>query len=137
MRNAILLSVLILIGCSISTYAVAQTESSASREINEILDAVADMVMKICLHPDNRGHYIQVEVEGDTDSKALINIPDLLGIELSGKVEIETWNGIKEKLAKYRNYARICAIKVLPSVIDMVMEIYEQQNERNRQRNSH
>ena len=102
MRKVTVFTTLALLDICMLSNVGAQIDTESLREITKA-------VKEMCLHPDRRGNYLNVE--GEADAGVLLNI---VGTNISGTIQHESWEGINQRVDKYRTDPRQCAIQVLP-----------------------
>ena len=106
MRNVLRVGILALFGIMAPSQLFAQIDTES---LTHITNAVRDM----CLHPDRRGNFIQVE--GEADAGILVKI---VGANLSGTIKHESWEGINQRVDQYKTDPRACTVQVLPIIIE-------------------
>lgn len=72
------------------------------------LPALQAAVHEMCVQPDRKGDYLKVE--GDLDAGATFKIE---GVQATGKITRETWDGINQRLDQYKTDPRECAIRMV------------------------
>jgi hypothetical protein len=72
------------------------------------LPALQATVHEMCVQPDRKGDYLQLE--GDLNAEATLRI---VGLQASGKITQEAWNGISQRLDRYKTDPRECAISIV------------------------
>ncbi len=105
MRNVLRVGTLALSIIMMPSHLTAQIDTES---LTHITNAVRDM----CLHPDRRGNFLQVE--GEADAGILVKI---VGANLSGTIKHESWEGINQRFDQYKTDPRECTVQVLPVII--------------------
>jgi hypothetical protein len=90
----------LLIGCIciVALDAQAQTVDLA---------ALQSAVHEMCVQPDRKGSYLQLE--GDLSVGAILKI---VGVNGQGKITKEEWDGISQRLDQYKTDPRACAVSL-------------------------
>ena len=72
------------------------------------LPALRASVHDMCVQPDRKGDYLKVD--GDLNAEATLRV---VGVEASGKITKEEWNGVSQKLDQYKTDPRECAVSLV------------------------
>jgi hypothetical protein len=73
------------------------------------LDAIDKAVQHICVQPAQKGTYLKIE--GDLNVGATLKI---VGVNGTGKITKETWDGISQTADQYKTDPRQCAMAITP-----------------------
>lgn len=76
------------------------------------LAALQTAIHGICAQPDQKGSYLKVE--GDLNAGAVLKV---LGVNGTGKITKDSWDGISQRADQYKTDPRQCAISILPILI--------------------
>jgi len=92
-------ALLIVCTCIVGLEAQAQTVDLA---------ALQSSVREMCVQPDRKGSYLQLE--GDLSAGAILKI---VGVNGQGKITKEEWDGISQRLDQYKTDPRACAVSLV------------------------
>lgn len=76
------------------------------------LVALQMAVHQMCVQPDQTGSYLKID--GDLNVGAILRI---VGVNGEGRITKESWQGISQRLDKYKTDPRECAASILPILI--------------------
>jgi hypothetical protein len=93
----------LLIGCMciVGLDAQAQTVDLA---------ALQSAVREMCVQPDRKGSYLQLEGDLSASAGAILKI---VGVNGQGKITKEEWDGISQRLDQYKTDPRACAVSLV------------------------
>ena len=69
------------------------------------LSALQSTVRELCVQPDRKGDYLQLQ--GDLDAGATLKIA---GVNGQGNINKQQWDGINQRLDQYKTDPRLCAL---------------------------
>ena len=72
------------------------------------LPALQASVHDMCVQPDRKGDYLKVD--GDLNAGATLKV---VGVQATGKITKETWEGINQRLDQYKTDPRECAVSIV------------------------
>jgi hypothetical protein len=72
------------------------------------LAALQASVHDMCVQPDRKGDYLKVD--GDLNAGATLRV---VGLQATGKITKETWDGISQRLDQYKTDPRECAVSIV------------------------
>jgi hypothetical protein len=72
------------------------------------LEALKTSVHDVCVQPDRKGSYFAIQ--GDLSAGATLKIA---GVNATGKITKEDWDGIDQRLDQYKTDPRACAVSII------------------------
>jgi Bacterial SH3 domain len=72
------------------------------------LAALQSAVHEMCVQPDHRGAYLQLD--GDLDAGATLKVA---GVSGQGNITKQDWEGVSQRLDQYKTDPRACAVSIV------------------------
>jgi hypothetical protein len=87
--------------------AVGATGRAGAVEPKDLF-ALQTTVHEMCVQPDRKGDYLKVD--GDLSAGATLRV---VGVQATGRITKETWEGISQRLDQYKTDPRECAVSIV------------------------
>jgi hypothetical protein len=105
------LKLILTVACCLSIAGVKQSPALDGDDLGTLKAAVHDM----CVQPDKKGSYLKIE--GDLAAGADLRV---VGISGTSRITKETWDGIDQRLDRYKTDPRACAISLVAILAPLI-----------------